>query len=65
MTSRPEDASSKAKSKAKSMAKQPSHPGMLGDETEEQNLNQPGNPEARISKDEVEEAFKKPAPDQK
>lgn len=59
MTSRPEDASSKAKSETK----QPSHPGMLGDETEEQNLNQPGNPKARISKDEVEAAFKKPAPD--
>ncbi len=55
MTSRPEDASSKAK--------QPSHPGMLGDETEEQNLNQPGNPKARIGKDEVDEAFKKPVPD--
>jgi hypothetical protein len=35
------------------------HPGMLGDGTEEQNLNQPGNPEARIKKDEVEEAFGK------
>ena len=36
------------------------HPGMLGDSTEEQNLNQPGNPDARIRKDEVEEAFAKP-----
>lgn len=35
------------------------HPGMLGDGTEEQNLNQPGNPEVRIKKDEVEEAFGK------
>jgi hypothetical protein len=34
------------------------HPEMMGDETEEQNLNQPGNPKARIRKDEVEAAFK-------
>jgi hypothetical protein len=34
------------------------HPGMLGDGTEEQNLAQPGNPAARIKKDEVEAAFK-------
>ena len=33
------------------------HPGMLGDGTEEQNLNQPGNPDARIKKDELTEAF--------
>jgi hypothetical protein len=33
------------------------HPGMLGDGTEEQNLNQPGNPDARIKKDEVDAAF--------
>jgi len=32
---------------------------MMGDETEEQNLNQPGNPGARIKRDEVEAAFKK------
>jgi len=31
--------------------------GMLGDGTEEQNLNQPGNPAARIKKDEVDAAF--------
>jgi hypothetical protein len=31
--------------------------GMLGDGTEEQNLNQPGNPAARINKDEVDAAF--------
>lgn len=36
------------------------HPGMMGDGTEEQNLNQPGNPEARIKKAEVEEAFRAP-----
>ena len=34
------------------------HPEMMGDETEEQNLNQTGNPKARIKKDEVEAAFK-------
>ena len=39
-----------------------SHPGMMGDGTEEQNLNQPGNPAARITEKEVDEAFgKKPA----
>lgn len=34
------------------------HPGMLGDGTEEQSLNQKGNPDARIKEDEVKEAFK-------
>ena len=34
-----------------------SHPGMMGDGTEEQNLNQPGNPSARINRKEVEDAF--------
>ncbi|MGI9170070.1 MAG: hypothetical protein ACR2FH_07850 [Caulobacteraceae bacterium] len=34
-----------------------SHPGMMGDGTEEQNLGQPGNPGARITEDEVREAF--------
>lgn len=33
------------------------HPGMLGDGTEEQNLNQPGDPSKRIGEDEVDEAF--------
>jgi hypothetical protein len=37
----------------------PSHPGMMGDGTEEQNLGQPGNPAARIKKDEVDAAFSK------
>jgi hypothetical protein len=36
-----------------------SHPGMMGDGTEEQNLGEPGNPAARIKKDEVEAAFGK------
>ena len=35
-----------------------SQPGVLGDGTEEQNLGQPGDPKARITEDEVEEAFK-------
>jgi hypothetical protein len=35
------------------------HPGMMGDGTEEQNLGQPGNPAARIKKDEVDAAFNK------
>ena len=39
-----------------------SHPGMMGDGTEEQNLGQPGNPGARIKKDEVDAAFAKDAP---
>ena len=40
-------------------SKTPSHPGMMGDGTEEQNLGQPGNPAARIKKDEVDAAFVK------
>jgi hypothetical protein len=39
-----------------------SQPGVLGDQTEEQNLGQPGNPSARITKDEVEAAFGKDKP---
>ncbi len=38
--------------------KKPAHPGMLGDGTEEQNLNQPGNPADRIKKEDVDAAFK-------
>jgi hypothetical protein len=38
-----------------------SHPGMMGDGTEEQNLGQPGDPSARIKKDEVDAAFAKGA----
>lgn len=34
-----------------------SRPGVMGDGTEEQNLGQPGNPDARITEDEVKEAF--------
>jgi hypothetical protein len=35
------------------------HPGMMGDGTEEQNLDEVGDPAARIKKDEVEAAFGK------
>jgi len=35
------------------------HPGMMGDGTEEQNLDEGGNPAARITKDEVDAAFSK------
>ena len=38
------------------------HIGMLGDGSEEQNLNQAGNPSARISISEVSEAFGNKAP---
>ena len=33
------------------------HAGMMGDGTEEQNLDQPGHPERRITEAEVREAF--------
>jgi hypothetical protein len=49
MTNKPKDAKSPAVP----------HPGMMGDGTEEQNLGQPGNPAARIKKDEVDAAFAK------
>jgi hypothetical protein len=32
---------------------------MLGDGTEEQNLNQPGNPKARVTQKDVDAAFEK------
>ncbi len=38
------------------------HPGMMGDGTEEQNLNERGNQEGRIKKDEVDTAFGKQSP---
>jgi hypothetical protein len=50
------------KSDAKNTRKNPAtppHPGMMGDGTEEQNLDQPGDPAARIKKDEVDAAFAK------
>jgi hypothetical protein len=54
MTSKPD---------SKNTVKKPAatHPGMMGDGTEEQNLGQPGNPAARIKKDEVDTAFAKDA----
>jgi hypothetical protein len=39
-----------------------SHPGMMGDGTEEQNLGERGNPAARIKKKEVAAAFSKRRP---
>jgi hypothetical protein len=36
--------------------------GMMGDGTEEQNPNQPGDPAARIKKQDVEAAFAKQRP---
>ena len=38
------------------------HPGMMGDGTEEQNLNERGNPSKRIEKGEVDAAFNKQRP---
>jgi hypothetical protein len=35
------------------------YPGMMGDGTEEQNLNQRGNPAAHITKEDVDAAFAK------
>ena len=34
-----------------------SHPGMMGDGTMEQDLNEPGDPAARVTREDVEEAF--------
>ncbi|HSV25480.1 MAG TPA: hypothetical protein VLJ17_20940 [Xanthobacteraceae bacterium] len=39
-----------------------SHPGMMGDGTEEQNLNERGDPAARIKRNEVDAAFGKQSP---
>ncbi len=41
------------------------HPGMMGDGTEEQNLNQKGDPKARITEEEVKEAFAEKAKTEK
>jgi hypothetical protein len=38
------------------------HPGMMGDGTEEQNLDERGNPAARIKKTDVNAAFGKHRP---
>jgi hypothetical protein len=53
----------KSKKSAPDVTKKPagiSHPGMMGDGTEEQNLGERGDPAARIGKDEVETTFGKP-----
>ncbi len=47
---------SQAKSVRRNRANAP-YPEMMGDETEEQNLNQVGDPSARISEGEVDQAF--------
>ncbi|HUQ34817.1 MAG TPA: hypothetical protein VM144_00410 [Aestuariivirga sp.] len=49
-----------SKPKATSPQVNAPHPGMMGDGTEEQNLNQKGNPGARITQEEIDAAFKKP-----
>jgi hypothetical protein len=41
------------------------HPRMMGDGTEEQNLNQPGMPGARITQEDLEIAFKRTEPDRR
>ena len=41
-----------------------SHPGMMGDGTEEQNLNETGDPSARITQEDVDSAFKDKGKDQ-
>ena len=38
------------------------HPGMMGDGTEEQNLNETGDPSARIKSEDVDAAFGKTQP---
>ena len=39
-----------------------SHPGMMGDGTQEQNLNEAGDPSLRIKSEEVDAAFGKEQP---
>jgi hypothetical protein len=58
MTSKPDPKKTDKDTKKQSA---PPHPGMMGDGTEEQNLGQPGDPKARIKKDEVDAAFAKGA----
>ena len=45
-----------------SKARKITHPDMMGDGTEEQNLNQPGDPSARVKKKDVEAALAKQQP---
>jgi hypothetical protein len=48
-----------AKPKAPKNQRDISHPGMMGDGTQEQSLGERGNPAARIKKREVKAAFGK------
>ena len=48
-----------AKSKKPKGQRNVSHPGMMGDGTQEQSLGERGNPAARIDKREVKAAFGK------
>ena len=54
----PKTPRSRSGARAASGSSAAQYPGMMGDGTEEQNLNQKGDPSARITKEEVEEAFK-------
>ena len=45
-----------------SKARKITHPGMMGDGTEEQNLGETGIPKSRIKKEDVEAAFQKTNP---
>lgn len=58
MKNKPKKPDDKTPDDTKKQAKV-AHPGMMGDGTEEQNLNQRGNPAARIKKKEVDTAFGK------
>ena len=51
----------RAKPKAAKNQHDVSHPGMMGDGTQEQSLGERGNPAARIKKREVKAAFGKHA----
>ena len=54
------------KTKPKTKAAKPQtkidHPGMMGDGTEEQSLNEVGDPSLRVTKMDAAAAFGKPAP---
>jgi hypothetical protein len=50
---------SRAPNEVKKKQTEIAHPGMMGDGTEEQNLNERGNPEARLKKTDVDAAFSK------
>ena len=48
--------------KAPNKSSKITHPGMMGDGTEEQNLNESGDPSNRIKAEEVDAAFGKTEP---